>query len=400
MKIPEKYKAALELHKKWFLESGLMPDEGKLGVAERVLLLENNSAAEEALTKFPAWTEFENGCFIEQRRPDCCFETAYYFLCRYRRFQEPQDRIVCGNLLRYLYRRSGMLSRNPKSTGCDEGVWNWSDIRWTPAIWFDDNAWCIILALAISRMDPEFDKKYEIRKYALLGAAALAGGFERHWKKQDPYEKGKLYWSGNLELPHWGALAAGALAIAAAEEPDAEARCRYQEIDRTYFEFIRSGIDTFNYSELSYALLYCGISRKQALSAEKTALGKKLREILLAKVDPASCCLPSTHYEAPSGELLADLIYTMNWFCTAMLIFEKEEPSAESRKWLDRFSALLADIQDKTPQKELLGCWRGMYDVGSRCWGGGDRYEGGANSIYSGWTNAPLGWALLEYCFL
>ena len=27
--------------------------------------------------------------------------------------------------------------------------------------------------------------------------------------------------------------------------------------------------------------------------------------------------------------------------------------------------------------------------------GGGDRYEGGANSIYSGWTNAPIAWAFL-----
>jgi hypothetical protein len=27
--------------------------------------------------------------------------------------------------------------------------------------------------------------------------------------------------------------------------------------------------------------------------------------------------------------------------------------------------------------------------------GGGDRYEGGAGSIYSGWTNAPIGLAFL-----
>ena len=28
-------------------------------------------------------------------------------------------------------------------------------------------------------------------------------------------------------------------------------------------------------------------------------------------------------------------------------------------------------------------------------WGGGDRVEGGAGSIYSGWTNAPIALAFL-----
>jgi hypothetical protein len=88
----------------------------------------------------------------------------------------------------------------------------------------------------------------------------------------------------------------------------------------------------------------------------------------------------------------------MNWFYTAMVFFEKELPSAEGREWLDKFSEFLADIQDSSPQKELHGCWRGMYDISNKSWGGGDCYEGGANSIYSGWTNAPIGWSLAECC--
>jgi hypothetical protein len=51
---------------------------------------------------------------------------------------------------------------------------------------------------------------------------------------------------------------------------------------------------------------------------------------------------------------------------------------------------LLLKIQDKSPEKHLHGCWRGMYDLKTKSWGGGDRFEGGANSIYSGWTNAPI----------
>ena len=31
-----------------------------------------------------------------------------------------------------------------------------------------------------------------------------------------------------------------------------------------------------------------------------------------------------------------------------------------------------------------------MYDLNAKSWGGGDRFEGCASSIYSGWTNAPI----------
>ena len=57
---------------------------------------------------------------------------------------------------------------------------------------------------------------------------------------------------------------------------------------------------------------------------------------------------------------------------------------------------LLLQIQDTAPEKQFAGCWRGMYDLSTGSWGGGDRYEGGAASIYTGWTNAPISLAI---CF-
>lgn len=396
--VKSNYKAALDLHKKWFLESSVMPLDGKLGIAERVLLTANNTAAEKAMSSFPAWRIFENGCILEQRRADCCFETAYYFLRRYQIFNEPHDREICSNMLNYLYCRSGMLSRNPNTTTCDLGVWNWSDIRWTPAIWFDDNAWCIMLALAIAEADAEFDKKYDMKKHALEGAAAIAAGFERQWPKDYKYDpsSGKMPWAGNLALPHWGALAACALSCAMNEEKDEELLQRYRNIDKTYFDFITAELDNLNFSELSYSLLYLGWSQKYHLSQEKKNLGIKIRQKLLDNCDKTSLSLPSTHYEAPNGAALADLIYTMNWFYTAMTVFEQKFPSEAGSKWLADFSEFLIRIQDKSAQAELAGCWRGMYDIDNASWGGGDCYEGGANSIYTGWTNAPLGWSLLD----
>ena len=61
---------------------------------------------------------------------------------------------------------------------------------------------------------------------------------------------------------------------------------------------------------------------------------------------------------------------------------------------VEKLLDLIVNIQDRSPQAHLNGCWRGMYDLEKECWGGGDRFEGGANSIYTGWTNAPIAWAV------
>ena len=56
----------------------------------------------------------------------------------------------------------------------------------------------------------------------------------------------------------------------------------------------------------------------------------------------------------------------------------------------DKVLDLLMNIQDQSQEPYLHGCWRGMYDMNKKQWGGGDFYEGGSNSIYTGWTNAPI----------
>ena len=56
---------------------------------------------------------------------------------------------------------------------------------------------------------------------------------------------------------------------------------------------------------------------------------------------------------------------------------------------------LLLSIQDRSDSDFFRGCWRGMYDLTTRSWGGGNCFEGGAGSIYTGWTNAPISLGLL-----
>ena len=103
--------------------------------------------------------------------------------------------------------------------------------------------------------------------------------------------------------------------------------------------------------------------------------------------------IPSEHDEAPCGPHLVDTIYTINWALMGLIGLKEFAPeyTAPFRKALD----LVCSIQDKSPEPHLKGCWRGMYDMASGSWGGGNRYEGGSSSIYSGWTNAPVSLALL-----
>ena len=55
----------------------------------------------------------------------------------------------------------------------------------------------------------------------------------------------------------------------------------------------------------------------------------------------------------------------------------------------------LSNGNAQPPSPRFAGCWRGLYDTRAGAWGGGDHYAGGANSLYSGWTNAPISCAFL-----
>ena len=98
--------------------------------------------------------------------------------------------------------------------------------------------------------------------------------------------------------------------------------------------------------------------------------------------------VPSEHDEAPLGEHLVDTIYTINWALLGLLGLKSLSPSYAEP--FQKALALVCSIQDKSPEPHFKGCWRGMYDMNTQSWGGGDRYEGGAGSIYTGWTNAPI----------
>ena len=109
---------------------------------------------------------------------------------------------------------------------------------------------------------------------------------------------------------------------------------------------------------------------------------------------------PNGHYaaehdEAPVAPHLADLIYTQNWASLGLYHAWKLFGDQRYRASFEYSLDFLARIQDCSPNPVFNGCWRGMYDTKAGGWGGGDRFEGGERSIYSGWTNAPLDWAFM-----
>ncbi len=377
MKISEQLlQESLRATAQWYRDSGIMqPNDGSWGVGERVLLTVNNPAVEKVYRSFPAWTEHGTYSIIEQRRADCNLEAAFMFLMM-------GDRKTAYNLLDFLYRRSGMLTRYDDQAGC----WNWSHLTCKGrSFWFDDNAWMCTLQLMIAKLAPEWDKEFGMSDWALKLAALIDHGFHAQFGKEP---QPGFIWSGNLNLPHWGALVVMALARTGRDE--------YRKTADIYHKFLLAKKDEFTTSEYGYAVIGATMAHKHfrddlSLETAEVFAGK-----ILAKMDPATGNIASEHYEAPVGKGLADTIYTLNWAVLGLQNIAAMTGKTEYREACDKLIALLLEIQDKTPEPYLYGCWRGMYDIEKGEWGGGDCYEGGANSIYSGWTNAPIPWAMLN----
>lgn len=380
----------------WFRQSGVMrPADGSWGIAERVFVTDNNPKLEQVYRSFSAWTEHDGYSIIEQRRPDCNMEAVLMFLLMNEISHEREDYQTAYNLLDYLYRRSGMLLRTEIKDSYAAGIWNWSHIRWTaPAIWYDDNSWVCMIQLMTGARYPELDREFELTLWGRKLAEVLAAAFLHDWPEADDKKQtNPSGLSGTLPMPHWGGLVCMAVSRAWRSEP----KEIYRKVTEIYIRHLQEKKDSFNNSEICYAVLTLCMMNKAFHDPESLELAQSYADRLLAQMDPQTGNIPAQHWEAPSGEHLADTIYTLNWAvlalqCMASLV-QKDSYDSAYRKLLN----LLLKIQDASPEKQFRGCWRGMFDMKAGVWGGGESYEGGAGSIYTGWTNAPIAWAVAGY---
>ena len=372
----------------WFRNSGIMdPNDGTWGVAERILLTDGNSAVEQVYRSFPAWSEFDGYSVIEQRRADCNLETAFMYLLMAETLGKPDYGILTENLLKYLFNRSGLLVKFPSSQHNLCGAWNWSHIKHGSYLWLDDNSWMCALQLMIARTAPELNTKFGLTKWALKLAYLLEEGFKKQFPL--PYAP-EFIWSGKVNMPHWGSLVVMALARAYQVKPEKG----FQDVANIYHKFLLEEHEHLSSSECAYAVI--GATMAHCVYGDRLSLetAELFSAKLLGKMDPQSGNIPAEHIEAPSGPSLVDTIYTINWALLALQCMADLTGQIKYWQSVQKIQSLLLKIQDNTPAKHLYGCWRGLYDLESENWGGGDRYEGGANSIYSGWTNAPIAWTM------
>jgi hypothetical protein len=381
----KKLERSLRLNLKWFEKSGVMdPPDGSWGVGERVLLTKDNEALEKTYQSFPANTRHVDYSISEHRRPDCCFETALMYLLAGEVFGARKYRDIAENILAYLYCRSGM--RNTKSEVHPIGTWRWSNAQWPVEIYFDDNAWNCVIPLIIAKLAPELEKKFDMTKTSLQVAEAIEEAFSCQFPEIE-VKDGRYVWLGDLKSPHWGSLACMAFAFAYRETGEE----KYSKAIFRYNEYLDANKDSFTTSEHAYIVI--GQSIAAAFLANKAIAETAMESAdrLLAKQDPHTGNIPSEWgKEAPVGEHLVDTIYTQNWALLGLHTLCASTQNQKYRTSFEKAMDLLLKIQDRSPEKYLHGCWRGMNDLKAKQWGGGDRFEGGANSIYSGWTNAPI----------
>ena len=252
--------------------------------------------------------------------------------------------------------------------------------------------WCVFFQLKIAEEYPELDKKYGMKSWGMILGEELLTATELVMDKKDLDNAGHWIdasgrWLGRLDLPHWGALACMALAKVYQENHGR----KYADTVKRYHEYMASRAEEFIVSEQAYAIIGACAAYRYTGDEYYRKLAERFAHLVMKKMD-ADGNIPAEHYEAPAGKHLVDTIYTVNWALLGMQALAAV--SEEFKPVYEKLLGLILKIQDPSPEKQFNGCWRGMYDMKTRTWGGGDRFEGGAGSIYSGWTNAPISSAI------
>lgn len=376
---------SLLLNIEWFLKSGIMrPASGEWGVAERIVI-SGNKALKMVLSAFPYYTEVRGGFILEHRRPDCNFETAWLFAVASEALHKPELLDVAGNILDFLFRRSGLM--NKSYPDLPEAVWEWSSNNLKNQFYYDDNGWNGLLQLALAKRYPEFDRRFHLRFWGLKLCNTLANALKNEFFGHAPHTI-----IGKPELPHWGAVCCMAIAAAALETGNGE----YGKVVQRYFRYLDDQFDSFNTSELAYIAMGGGIAAGLLDDYTIRSTAEHATAVLLNHMK-VSGNIASEHYEIPNGYDLVDLIYTMNWTLLGLQEVAALTGKAIHLQGFETVSHLLIGIQDRTPDPLFKGCWRGLYDRKRGSWSGGDLHEGGSGSIYSGWTNAPIAIALAHH---
>lgn len=373
-----KYLDVLQRNLNWFRDSGVLlgPDASQ-GVAERIILIPDNPQVADIENTFTGLRRQGKYLHSEMRRPDCNFESALAFFYAQHLLGGDAFARNWKNILGYL-RNSRLQVLDPKVP--EYGLWTWSS-HTAASYWSDDNTWNTILPLKFYLLtgDEEWLRRGLLTARGLLRYGKLLG---------DP--------AGSLHgRPHWGGMRAMGLAYAYALTQDPELRAaalEYLHSDYRGLILDANGKPTkrpFTTSESSYFLLESSLiyaATRDSIALECVNL---FGDYLISR-QGASGTIPGETRWGAAGDHVVDLIYTQNWFTLAMWhAFRVTDNAAYKQAFMQSLN-FLVEIQDKGPDPQTNGSWRGAFDTLTWEWGGTNQLEGGPGSIYTGWTNAPM----------
>ena len=393
---------AVRMNLSWFLESGIMrPADGFWGVAERIVTnIEGEEPRKKINQVFPYQTKLtKDSLVLEHRRADCCFETAIMFDLASEYFKNDKYRKIAKNIVDFLIERSGLRIVDKKSKF--EGLWEWAMPKF-PTCWTDDNSWVIISLLFLAGRN----FGYDLKKMALEVAEKLSIYTEKMLKyveengKDSIFETDEHLLDGMRLNPHWLGLTTMALALA----DKATGKTQYYGLIKRYYNVVMDGPPAWDKQSciMTGGKTDWSISEYCYLTLAATTVAQVYNDSFIRKVacyageillsnQEEDGHFASNHFEAPVGKQFADLIYTQNWATLALQHLAIYMPENINYRYaFEKSVKFLTKIQDKSENQLFFGCWRGMYDCKTKKWGGGDKYEGGQGSIYSGWTNAPI----------
>lgn len=386
----------------WFLNSEIMrPNDGFWGIAERLLITKDNAALDVINGGFEYQTQLTPDlAVLEHRRPDCNLQAALVFHLASMALNDAAVGEIPDRIIDFLLHRSSLWVRDTESPFY--GLWVWALPHKRIAYYTDDMSWIIpiLLLLGKSRGRADIIENATLCARSMYPHVKAYLDFKNQNGLQTPYPDGRI--SGLLMNPHWMGLATMAFAHADAYDPTPG----YREMAQTYYDqYALGGPPAYDertskasavgglpwsLSEYAYLSLSASVCAEYYDMDSARQAARVAADTLISK-QAATGHFPAEHYETPVAQELADLIYTQN-FATLGLYHVARLFPEETRyqQAYEKSLAFLASIQDASDDVHFRGCWRGMYDTKTGQWGGGDHHEGGACSIYSGWTNAPI----------
>ena len=406
----EKFQEAIEKNLEWFKNSGVLEEEGRQGVHERVWLLRSDHPLVNGDGRY------DDG-IIKYRRVDCALETALAFEYGDELFPNRGYSEISENLRKFVrntpfqitdhnHPEFGLYAHGLTFVGGfpqkfiddknpivrhHEGKHYFWDKKWV-----DDNSWVVILTLG--RLMRKKDQNIELSdedktdaNKAFLTAEALI----------DKTEILRSYCRGQLDgVPHWGGMRVMALAFAysaSLDERFREAALKFLQPDIEKIDDFRKGK-----AKAPYDMSNCGyfsmIGSSLMHSIKNQDIENSVETVVdyLLKNQSDIGHWPGEWWEGSSGENVADLVYGQNWTTLGLQAYAQLRGDlrveAAVRKSLD----FLASIQNNSNFPKTNGAWLGSYDVKRKTWGGEDRKEGGPSCIYTGWTNAPIDLAFIS----